>query len=133
MFQQNSNSMSSIIGPDLDIKGNINIKGDLLIYGKVEGNIDCNGLITTMKGSTVKGSVKTVFADISGNIEGDLEVDKKVSLSSSASLKGDLLASIIVIEEGAQFSGLCKMSSESNTTSKLSRKKVATLNEGTKI
>ena len=133
MFQQNSNSMSSIIGPDLDIKGNINIKGDLLIYGKVEGNIDCNGLITTMKGSTVKGSVKTVFADISGNIEGDLEVDKKVSLSSSASLKGDLLASNIVIEEGAQFSGLCKMSSESNTTSKLSRKKVTTLNEGTKI
>ena len=112
MFQQNSNSMSSIIGPDLDIKGNINIKGDLLIYGKVEGNIDCNGLITTMKGSIVKGSVKTVFADISGNIEGDLEVEKKVSLSSSASLKGDLLASIIVIEEGAQFSGLCKMSSK---------------------
>ena len=133
MFQQNSNSMSSIIGPDLDIKGNINIKGDLLIYGKVEGNIDCNGIMTTMKGSIVKGSVKTIFADISGSIEGDLEVEKKVSLSSSASLKGDLLASIIVIEEGAQFSGLCKMSSESSTPSRLSRKKVAALIEGTKI
>jgi cytoskeletal protein CcmA (bactofilin family) len=124
--------MSSIIGPDLDIKGDINIKGDLLIYGQVDGNINCEGLITTMKGSTVKGSIDTIFADISGNIKGDLKVQKKVSLSSSASLNGDLLASIIVIEEGAQFSGLCKMSSETDTSSSLPSKKVANLNEGTK-
>ena len=132
MFQQNNNSMSSIIGPELDIKGDIRIKGDLLIYGKVEGNINCEGLITTMKGSTVKGCIKTVFADISGEIKGDLEVKKKVSLSSSSSLNGDLLASIIVIEEGALFSGLCKMSSESDAPT-LTSKKVANLNEGTKV
>ena len=130
MFQQNNNSMSSIIGPDLNINGDINIKGDLLIYGKVDGNINCEGVITTMKGSVVKGTIKTVFADISGNVEGDLEVKKKVSLSSTASLKGDLLASIIVIEEGALFSGLCKMSSEENKSS-IPNKKVANLNEGT--
>ena len=61
MFQQNS-TMSSIIGPDLEIKGDINIKGDLLIYGKVDGNINCEGLVTTAKGSIVKGYVKTKFA-----------------------------------------------------------------------
>ena len=131
MFQQNSHSMSSIIGPDLDIKGDINTKGDLLIYGKIKGNINCEGLITTMKGSIVNGSIKTVFADISGKIKGDLEVKKKVSLSSSSSLNGDLLASIIVIEEGALFSGLCKMSSGSDAST-LTSKKVANLNEGTK-
>ena len=124
--------MSSIIGPDLDIKGDIDIKGDLLIYGKVDGNINCEGLITTMKGSTIKGCINTVFADISGKVIGDLKVQKKVSLSSSASLNGDLFASIIVIEEGALFSGLCKMSSETDTSSNLSSKKVANLNEGTK-
>ena len=131
MFQQNNNSMSSIIGPDLNINGDINIKGDLLIYGKINGDINCEGVITTMKGSTVKGNIKTVFADISGQVIGDLEVKKKVSLSSSSSLSGDLLASIIVIEEGALFSGLCKMSSEANI-SNLPNKKVTSLNEGTK-
>jgi len=131
MFQQNKNSMSSIIGPDLEINGDINIKGDLLIYGKVDGNIHCEGLVTTMKGSVVKGSIKTNFADISGQVKGDLEAKKKVSLSSTSTLDGDLLASIIVIEEGASFSGLCKMTSESNT-SNLPNKKVANLNEGSK-
>tara|TARA_Y100001936_G_scaffold56499_1_gene55385 strand:+ start:286 stop:684 length:399 start_codon:yes stop_codon:yes gene_type:complete len=131
MFQQNNNSMSSIIGPDLEVKGDINIKGDLLIYGKVDGNINCDGLVTTAKGSIVKGYVKTNFADISGTIEGNLEAREKVSLSSTSILHGDLLASILVIEEGASFSGLCKMTS-SSSTSNTQNKKVANLNEGSK-
>ena len=31
MFQKNGSTMSSIIGPDLEIQGDINIKGDLLV------------------------------------------------------------------------------------------------------
>ena len=132
MFQQNSNSMSSIIGPDLEINGDINIKGDLLIYGQVTGNVNCDGLITTMKGSIVSGSIITNFADISGDVDGNVEAKNKVSLSSTSSLSGDLLASIIVIEEGAMFNGLCKMNSSSEET-KLQNSKVANLNEGTKV
>lgn len=132
MFQQNSNSMSSIIGPDLEINGDINIKGDLLIYGQVTGNVNCDGLITTMKGSIVSGSIITNFADISGDVDGNVEAKNKVSLSSTSSLSGDLLASIIVIEEGAKFNGLCKMNSSSEET-KLQNSKVANLNEGTKV
>ena len=132
MFQQNSNSMSSIIGPDLEINGDINIKGDLLIYGQVIGNVNCDGLITTMKNSIVSGSIITNFADISGKVDGNIEAKNKVSLSSTASLSGDLLASIIVIEEGAKFNGLCKMNSSSEET-KLQNSKVANLNEGTKV
>ena len=132
MFQQNSNSMSSIIGPDLEINGDINIKGDLLIYGQVTGNVNCDGLITTMKNSIVSGSIITNFEDISGKVDGNIEAKNKVSLSSTASLSGDLLASIIVIEEGAMFNGLCKMNSSSEET-KLQNSKVANLNEGTKV
>ena len=132
MFQQSNNSMSSIIGPDLEINGAINIKGDLLIYGQVVGDINCDGLITTMKGSVVSGSIVTNFADISGKVDGNIESKNKVSLSSTASLSGDLLASIIVIEEGAKFNGLCKMISGAEQK-KLQNSKVANLNEGTKV
>ena len=131
MFQQNKSTMSSIIGPDLEVKGDIEIKGDLLIYGKVDGNINCEGLVTTAKGSIVQGYIKTKFANISGQIKGNLEVRQKVSLSSTSILEGDLLASILVIEEGASFSGLCKMTSKL-TRSEVSNRKVANLNEGSK-
>ena len=133
MFQKNSNTMSSIIGPDLEIKGDINIKGDLLIYGKINGNIDCSGTVTTAKGSIVKGYINTFNADISGSIEGNLVVKEKVSLSSSSNLSGDLSASILVIEEGAAFNGLCKVNSISAQANQQesTNKKVANLNEGT--
>ena len=132
MFQQNSTTMSSIIGPDLEIKGDINIKGDLLIYGTVEGNIHCEGMVTTSKESHINGNITTASADISGVVSGDLEAKQKVSLSSTARLKGNLLASILVIEEGASFNGLCKMEAlDSNKSSSLN-KKVANLNEGSK-
>ena len=132
MFQQNSTTMSSIIGPDLEVKGDINIKGDLLIYGTVEGNIHCEGIVTTSQESHVNGNITTDSADISGVVSGDLEAKKKVSLSSTARLKGNLLASILVIEEGASFNGLCKMKAlDSNKSSSLN-KKVANLNEGSK-
>ena len=131
MFQQNNSTMSSIIGPDLEVKGDIEIKGDLLIYGRIDGNINCEGLVTTAKGSIVQGYIKTKFADISGQIKGNLEVQQKASLSSTSILEGDLLASILVIEEGASFSGLCKMTSKL-TRSEVSNRKVTNLNEGSK-
>tara|TARA_B100001123_G_C14716631_1_gene791335 strand:+ start:163 stop:567 length:405 start_codon:yes stop_codon:yes gene_type:complete len=132
MFQQNKNSMSSIIGSDLELQGDINIKGDLLVYGVVNGNINCEGMVTTAKESQINGNVKTVFADISGIINGNLEAKSKVSLSSSANLKGDLLATILVIEEGASFNGLCEMNLDQVSKSNLSsNQKVTNLNEGT--
>ena len=133
MFQQSSNSMSSIIGSDLKIQGDINIKGDLLIYGIVDGNIECEGTVTMAKDSKVNGYIKTIHADISGIVNGNLEAKEKVSLSSTSKLNGDLLANILVMEEGASFNGLCNMDTKTDISNlKSSNKKVANLNEGSK-
>tara|TARA_B100000579_G_C22414200_1_gene657712 strand:- start:15 stop:398 length:384 start_codon:yes stop_codon:yes gene_type:complete len=127
MFQKNGSTMSSIIGPDLEIKGDMNIQGDLLIYGRVNGNIICKGSVSTAKGSIVEGNISTENGDFSGTIIGNVDAKHKVSLSSSAQLNGDLKASILIIEEGAKFNGLCGMQSAENNN-----KKVANLNEGVK-
>ena len=131
MFQQNN--MSSIIGSDLSINGDISIKGDLLIYGKIDGNIICDGILTMSKNSLVKGDIKTLSADISGTVKGNLEAKEKVSLSSTSILSGNLLASILVIEDGASFNGLCTMVSKQNVSiAKTKMEKIAILNEHTK-
>ncbi len=128
MFQQNS--LSSIVGPDLCVDGNITIKGNLLIYGKVKGNILCDGVLTMSKGSEVIGNIKTLSADISGTIQGDVESRQKLSLSSTAILTGNLLAAILIIEDGASFNGLCTMTQEKKLSNKLKTKKIASLNDG---
>ena len=111
MFQSkkiNSN-ISSILGPEVEIKGDVNVTGDLLIYGKVFGNINSKGTVNSANGSLVKGNITAGNASISGEVQGDLDIESKVILGKNSYLSGNLKAAIITIEEGAKFDGMCKM------------------------
>ena len=111
MFQSkkiNSN-ISSILGPEVEIKGDVNVTGDLLIYGKVFGNINSKGTVNSANGSLVKGNITAGNASISGEVQGDLDIESKIVLGKNSYLSGNLKASIITIEEGAKFDGMCKM------------------------
>jgi len=111
MFQSNkkNNSMSSILGPELKIDGNIDVKGDLLIYGEVSGNVISKGTVNSAKESIVKGNISAQNASIHGTVKGDLNIQSKVLLGKGSHLEGNLQAAIITIEEGAKFDGMCHM------------------------
>ena len=111
MFQSDKpdNKTSSILGPELEIQGDVNVSGSLLIYGKVFGNIQSSGSVRTANGSIVNGNISANDATIGGKVEGDLDVDKKVTLGDTSYLTGNLKASILTIEEGAKFDGVCSM------------------------
>ena len=59
MFQLNNikSNISSILGPEVEIKGDVTVSGDLLIYGKVYGDILSKGEIISAKGSKVVGNI----------------------------------------------------------------------------
>ena len=103
------NNMSSILGPEVEINGDVKVAGDLLIYGKVNGNIISKGAVNTAKGSVVNGDIIAKNASISVEVEGNLIIDEKVILGNNSYLTGNLNAAIITIEEGAKFDGMCSM------------------------
>ena len=115
MFQSDNseNKTSSILGPELEIQGDVKVSGSLLIYGKVFGNIKSNGAVRTANGSEVNGNIAAKEATIGGKVDGDIDVDKKVTLGDTSHLTGNLKASILTIEEGAQFDGVCNMTKDS--------------------
>ena len=121
MFQSNSmkNRISSILGSEVEINGDVKVAGDLLIYGKVYGNILSKGSVNSARGSLIKGDINAKNASISGTVEGNLEVESKVILGDSSYLTGNLKAAIITIEEGAKFDGMCSMvQNQSDTLTK---------------
>ena len=115
MFQsvKPESKSSSILGPELEIHGDVKVSGSLLIYGKVFGNIQSSGAVQTASGSVVNGNISARDASISGKVDGDLEVEKKVTLGDTSFLSGNLTASILTIEEGAKFDGVCSMAKNS--------------------
>ena len=111
MFQSEKpeSKTSSILGPELEIHGDVKVSGSLLIYGKVFGNIQSSGAVRTANGSVVNGDISAKEAAIGGKVDGDLDIEKKVTLGDTSFLTGNLKAAILTIEEGAKFDGVCSM------------------------
>ena len=128
MFQSDkkSSALGSILDPNIEINGDINVSANLIVYGKINGNIISTETINTAKDSIINGNLIAKEAIISGTLKGDLEVSGKVVLTQHSNLLGNLKASIIVIEEGAQFDGMCQMIKQQIAESKV--KKIDAIN-----
>ena len=110
MLRNNSDSkINSIIGPEVEVDGDVRVVGSILIYGKINGGVKATGSVRTAKGSYIKGNIESNDANISGKIDGDLKVESKTILEKNCDLKGNLTTGIVVIEEGANFDGICNM------------------------
>ena len=119
MFQSDkNNNMSSILGPEIEVNGDLTVKGDILIYGTVLGSVECKGKVHTAKGSSIKGNINCKSAYINGNIKGDLVVQDKVVLAKFSQLTGNLVSSALTIEEGAKFDGICNMQNKASSVNK---------------
>mgnify|MGYP001214298248 FL=1 len=113
MLRNNSDSkINSIIGPEVEVDGDVRVVGSILIYGKINGGVKATGSVRTARSSYIKGNIESKDANISGKIDGDLKVENKTILEKNCDLKGNLTTGIVVIEEGANFDGICNMINE---------------------
>ncbi len=95
----------NILASDIEIKGNIKFQGELIIDGKIEGEIISPGSLTVGENAEVRGEIKTKSCTVFGKVNGNITVDERCELKGRAQLIGDLKAARLVIEEGATFVG----------------------------
>ncbi len=115
----------NMISEGTRIKGSINSQNDLRIAGKVDGEALCKGKIIVTSTAHLDGNVISVDADIAGTIEGTIKVTNKLTLRQSARVGGDIFTKVLVVEEGAQLNGSCKMGSFNESLDELSDAKFA--------
>ena len=94
---------SSVVSSDTIIKGKIDFKGELLIEGKVSGDILGDNL-TLGPSAKVDGKIIVKAITIQGSFTGFIRSDT-VKLDSGSTVKGDIEHSEISIETGANFNG----------------------------
>ena len=80
----NDNKINSIIGPEVEVDGDVTVIGSILIYGKINGGVKATGSVRTAKGSYIKGNIESKDANISGNIDGDINVKNKSPIISTS-------------------------------------------------
>lgn len=104
-------SGKDILSSDVEIKGSIKFKKELLIDGKVEGEINSEGVLTIGENADIRGEIKTKSIIVFGKVQGNITVNERCELKSKCTLQGDLKAARLVIEEGATFIGKSEVTS----------------------
>ena len=104
-----SSKIETLIGHDIEIRGDVKFKGGLHLDGKITGNaIAENGgnsvFIVSDKGC-VEGDISVSFAIINGEVIGNVYASEKLELSGRARITGDVHYSLLEMASGAEVNG----------------------------
>lgn len=95
----------NVLSSDVEIKGSVKFTNDLVVDGKIEGEITSDGNLTIGENARIKAEVKTATVIVYGKVHGNLTATDRVELKASAEVVGDIKAKTLAIEAGAIFVG----------------------------
>ncbi len=79
------------------------------ISGQFFGDIDISASLVVGESGYVKGNIKAEFILLAGQVKGNIEVAHQLHITQTARVEGDVVASTMIIDEGAQIEGGIKM------------------------
>lgn len=95
----------NVLSSDVDIKGSVKFTNDLVVDGKIEGEISSEGNLTVGENARLRAEVKTSTVVVYGKVHGNIIATDRVDLKASAEVVGDIKAKTLSIESGAIFVG----------------------------
>jgi cytoskeletal protein CcmA (bactofilin family) len=99
----------AILSQGVSIKGSVKFLNELLIDGEVEGTIDSTGTLTIGEHARICGGIRTKSAKVRGTVEGNIFVSERCELQAGCTLRGDIEAPRLLVDEKATFLGSAKV------------------------
>lgn len=110
--EQINAKISSVIGSDMVVEGNIRAKEAVRVEGKITGDVESDGALIVSAGGAVKGNVKGSSIIIGGSVEGDLTSGGRTEVASTGKVIGNIRTKSLIVDENAVFQGQCIMNAE---------------------
>ena len=92
-----------------DLRACLSGGGDLVIEGRVEGQISLKNHLTIESSGRVEADIRADELTINGEASGNIDASARVAINNSARVNGDVKAPRVVIEDGAIFNGTIEM------------------------
>ncbi len=115
MLKQKTESpdkVTTVIGPETRVEGTVTAKSSIRVDGSVQGKIITPGEVIVGEGGKVEADVDAGNLAVAGLLAGNVEVRGRLEIKKGGTLRGDLRADTVIMEEGAFFDGRCSMSRE---------------------
>jgi cytoskeletal protein CcmA (bactofilin family) len=104
---------AAVIGPSIQISGDVTGNEDVRIEGRVEGSVNLSdNVLTVGKDGQINATVNARIIFIEGKVEGDLKGDEQVVVQSSGNVRGNIISPRVTLEDGCKFKGSIDMDVE---------------------
>lgn len=99
----------TLVSSSTEIVGDIHFNGELIIEGKVKGNIyaedDSAALIRVAEKGSVEGEISVPSIVVNGLVQGDVRSAKHIELAAKAVVVGNVYYNLIEMVMGSEVNG----------------------------
>ena len=99
----------ALLSRGVSIKGSVKFLNELLIDGDVEGTIESTGTLTIGEHACIRGEIRTKSVEVQGTVEGNIFVTERCELHAGCTLRGDIEAPRLVVNDNVTFIGSAKV------------------------
>jgi cytoskeletal protein CcmA (bactofilin family) len=101
----------SIIGPGMNIVGDLVTEGTVRVEGRIEGTVRAGKAVVIGKGGEVVGDVLTQDAVVGGRVQGTIVAESRLEVQATSIIDGNIRvrSGHLVVEEGAVHNGQTQM------------------------
>lgn len=104
-----SSQVDTIVGSGCELQGTLAVQGTIRIEGRVNGEIKVQGDLIVGEKGQVTANIKARDVTVAGVVRGDLDLEGTLEITPSGQVQGDIAVANLIIGEGANFEGNCKM------------------------
>ena len=99
------NTSKNVLSSDVEIKGSLKFSGELTFEGKLEGDIQSEGILNLGDSAVVNGNINVQSVTVRGKINGNITAKEKIEIKAKSEMFGDIRSAKLTIEEGVTFVG----------------------------
>jgi cytoskeletal protein CcmA (bactofilin family) len=98
----------TLLSREVSIKGLVKFLNELSIDGNVECAIESTGTLTLGEHALIRGEIRTKSVKVRGTVDGNVFVTERCELQAGCTLRGDIEAPRLMVDENAIFVGSAK-------------------------
>lgn len=95
----------TVVGKGARIEGNLISAGSLRIDGQIKGKITAEGDVTLSPQSEVEADIKATNVTVGGSFKGNITAGNRAELARGGRVEGNVTSKVLVVAEGASFTG----------------------------
>ena len=99
----------NLVGKGTVFEGTLRAASDVRTSGRIVGRLEVDGKAIVAEEGGVEGEIVATNADVAGRVQGEIFIEEQLVLKKSARVEGDIETGRLVVEEGAFFTGECRM------------------------